>query len=129
MFYEEAKKGKTFFFSSHNLVEVQNLANVVTIIREGEIISTTNVFDLGNKVVQKIEVTLANNYDLGKLNDIQIISHHENQWSLLISNINALSSVLKTLSEQPVKSLSIFPPSLEDYFMRFYGKNNTNLGG
>ncbi len=125
---EEAKKGKTFFFSSHNLVEVQNLANIVTIIRNGEIISTTNVKDLGNKVVQKIEVTLGNNYDLEKLGDLQIISHNENHWTILISNITALPSLLKTISEQELQSLSIFPPSLEDYFMKFYGKNNTNIG-
>lgn len=124
---EEAKRGKTFFFSSHNLVEVQNLANIVTIIRNGEIISTTNVLELGNKVVQKIEVTLGNDYDLEKLHDVQILSHNGNHWTILISNIAVLPSVLKTLSEQPMQALSIFPPSLEDYFMKFYGKNIPNL--
>lgn len=35
---EEAKKGKTFLISSHNLPEIQRLADIVSVIKKGEIV-------------------------------------------------------------------------------------------
>ena len=70
---------------------------------------------------------MGNDFDLEALKSIQVLSHYGNHWTILIPNIATLPSILKALSEQPIQSFQALPPSLEDYFMQFYAKNNSNF--
>lgn len=117
---EEAKRGKTFFISSHYLGEIQRLAHTVSIIREGEIVSTMDVSKLDEQIVQKVHVDFYNPMDPNIFNDlnVSIISHDDREFILLIKgNYNQF---LEKISRFPIERFYAPEPSLEDYFMHFY---------
>lgn len=118
---EEANKGKTFFISSHYLPEIQRTADIVSIIRKGEIVTTMNVDELGEKVVQKLHVEFINDVDFSTITSIPGVNITErNGKQLTLMFTESLNQLLMNLSKFQIKSLILPEPSLEDYFMHFY---------
>lgn len=117
---EEAKKGKTFFISSHFLGEIQKLADTVSIIRNGEIVSTMQVSKLDEQVVQKVHIDFESCIDPVMIEDknIKIISHDGNEVIAIIKG--GYNSFLEKISKIPIERFYAPEPSLEDYFMHFY---------
>ncbi|MHA2277419.1 MAG: ABC transporter ATP-binding protein, partial [Candidatus Kariarchaeaceae archaeon] len=54
-------RGKTIFFSSHVLSEVQKVCDYVSVIRKGDIVSSEDVSTLVNKIQRKIVLTFNDN--------------------------------------------------------------------
>ncbi len=117
---DEVKKGKTFFISSHYLGEIQKIANIVSIIREGEIISTMDVSKLDQQVVQKVHVDFKSEVDPSLLQDpnITILSQEKNELILIVKG--DFNTFLEKISKFPIERFYAPEPSLEDYFMHFY---------
>ncbi|NHJ01850.1 MAG: ABC transporter ATP-binding protein [Candidatus Heimdallarchaeota archaeon] len=125
---EEVKKGKTFFISSHYLGEIQKIANIVSIIRDGEIISTMDVAKLDQQVVQKVHIDFKSDVDPSLLqdSDITVLSHEKNELILIIKG--DFNSFLDKISKYPIEKFYAPEPSLEDYFMHFYDlKRNSGV--
>lgn len=117
---EEAKKGKTFFISSHFLGEIQKLADTVSIIRNGEIVSTMQISKLDEQVVQKVHIDFESCIDPVIIEDknIKIISHDGNEVIAFIKG--DYNAFLDKISKIPIERFYAPEPSLEDYFMHFY---------
>ena len=117
---EEAKMGKTFFISSHFLGEIQKLADTVSIIRNGEIVSTMQVSKLDEQVVQKVHIDFKSCVDPVVIEDntIKIISHDGNEVIAIIKG--DYNAFLEKISRIPIERFYAPEPSLEDYFMHFY---------
>jgi len=117
---EEKKKGKTIFFSSHNLDEVQKICDRVAIISEGELISVENVSDLSKKVVRHLKAIIEDG-DLTLFEKAGIeMSVEGNEINFPIKERNNLNKILKLLSDMDVKDISYPPASLEEYFLLHY---------
>ncbi len=117
---EEKKKGKTIFFSSHNLDEVQKICDRVAIISKGELISVENVSDLSKKVVRHLKAIIENS-DLTEFEKAGIeMSVEGNEISFPIRERTILNKILKLLSDMDVKDISYPPASLEEYFLLHY---------
>lgn len=117
---EEKKKGKTIFFSSHNLDEVQKICDRVAIISKGELISVENVSDLSKKVVRHLKAIIENS-DLTEFEKAGIeMSVEGNEISFPIRERDILNKILKLLSDMDVKDISYPPASLEEYFLLHY---------
>jgi ABC-2 type transport system ATP-binding protein len=56
---EEKKRGKTIFFSTHILSDVETLCDRVVILRKGEVVVSGKVRELLRSDVRRIEITLA----------------------------------------------------------------------
>jgi ABC-2 type transport system ATP-binding protein len=56
---EERKRGRTIFFSTHILNDVETLCDRVTILRKGEVVVTGAISDLLRRDVRRSEVTLS----------------------------------------------------------------------
>ncbi|HKQ68907.1 MAG TPA: ABC transporter ATP-binding protein [Polyangiaceae bacterium] len=56
---EEKKRGKTVFFSTHILTDVETLCDRVVILRLGEVVVSGKVSELLRSDVRRVEVTLA----------------------------------------------------------------------
>src|SRR5262249_20573866 len=56
---EEKKRGKTVFFSTHILSDVETLCDRVVILRRGETVVSGAVRDLLRREVRRVEVTLS----------------------------------------------------------------------
>src|SRR5258705_7655389 len=64
---EEKKRGKTVFFSTHILNDVETLCDRVVILRKGEVVVSGKVRELLRSDVRRVEITLAEaNEDLTK---------------------------------------------------------------
>ena len=117
---EEKEKGKTIFFSSHNLDEVQKICDRVAIISEGELISVENVSDLSKKVVRHLKAIIEDG-DLTVFEKAGIeMSVEGNEISFPIRERMILNKILKLLSDMDVKDISYPPASLEEYFLLHY---------
>ncbi len=55
---EEARAGRTVFFSSHILSDVERLCNRVCILRKGEVVASGTMHDLLDAGVRRSEITL-----------------------------------------------------------------------
>src|SRR5258705_13052438 len=60
---EEKKRGKTVFFSTHILSDVETLCDRVVILRRGEVVVSGKVRELLRAEVRRIEVTLGDASD------------------------------------------------------------------
>jgi ABC-2 type transport system ATP-binding protein len=117
---EEKEKGKTIFFSSHNLDEVQKICDRVAIIREGKLISLENVKDLAKDVPRRLAIS-GSNIDTRPFEELGIKVMSEGEGiDIFITNKDQLSKVLKILAEMDIDDVSYPPASLEEYFLMHY---------
>ncbi|MFX0087795.1 MAG: ABC transporter ATP-binding protein [Candidatus Hodarchaeota archaeon] len=114
-------RGKTIFFSSHNLAEVQRICDRVGIVRDGHLISVVDVDSLNKEVSRVLEVTLLkpNKDQLRNFGD-RLLELEENRARILVSQSDSIDKYLEILIPMKPEEI-IFPPaSLEDYFLQFY---------
>ncbi|MFW9906088.1 MAG: ABC transporter ATP-binding protein [Candidatus Thorarchaeota archaeon] len=114
-------RGKTVFFSSHNLAEVQRICDRVGIVREGQLISVVDVDRLNKEVSRVLEVTLRapNNDQLRTFGD-KLLTLEENRARILVPQTDSIDSYLEVLIPMKPEEIVFPPASLEDYFLQFY---------
>ena len=113
-------QGKTIFFSSHDLSEVEKICDRIGLVRSGELIALEHISDLKKKMVRRMEIYFKGAYNPAdfKSSNIQIIDQQTNRLILTIKG--DINSVLRALAKYDINNL-IFPePSLEETFMQFY---------
>jgi ABC-2 type transport system ATP-binding protein len=59
---EERRRGRTIFFSTHILNDVESLCDRVAILREGEVVVSGRIAELLRRDARRTEITLAGNY-------------------------------------------------------------------
>jgi ABC-2 type transport system ATP-binding protein len=136
---EEKKKGRTFFFSSHFLSEVQHLCDRVGIIRKGQLVEIETVENLLNMRLKRVQVRFDRkrvNELISKLSGQEGFTDFQTSESLLSFQFSGDYGILiKALIEtSPVQDLTIESPGLEEVFLKYYedGKNkeaNQESGG
>jgi ABC-2 type transport system ATP-binding protein len=123
-------RGKTIFFSSHNLDEVQKISDEVAIIKEGRLVSCSLIQELSEKIPRKMIVSLGDSgkpEDLGTIPYVNVYkpasnanaSKYELWFDTPNPDFSAVFQALQTLN-LPLEEVTIPSPSLEDYFMQYY---------
>lgn len=115
-------RGKTIFFSSHYLAEVEKICDRVGLVKKGKLIASETVASLTEKRIRRFDVTFAQAYSVEDfdLQHTKIIAHGPRRLVLNVSgNINVL---VKQIAKYEVENLVFPEPSLEDIFMTFYKK-------
>jgi ABC-2 type transport system ATP-binding protein len=131
LIFEEQAKGKTIFFSSHNLDEVQRICDRVAIIREGKLVSIEKVRELAEKIPRKLRANFQkiSKEDLEQLGDIvKSVNEETGEVEIEIFNGKSLSSILNFLTTLPLVDLSYPKASLEEYFLTKYKANDLTGG-
>lgn len=111
-------QGKTVFLSSHNLVEVGNLCDRVSIIREGKIIDTIDLKSRLSDFGRIIEVEGNVPKELIEEISSQILSSKENSYRFLYKG--NIDRFIKSISHYDIINLSIRKENLEDTFIKYY---------
>lgn len=122
--HELKKAGKTVLLSSHILSEVEALCDRVSIIREGQIIETgtfkelrhltrTSVFLETNKPITGLE-------NIGGIHNLKL---QANQAQFSVDS-DKIDLILKHITQFQVQSFISKPPTLEELFIRYYGRDN-----
>ena len=127
-----AKSGKTIFFSSHILNDVQDIANRIGILHRGKIVKEGTPHDLqrdfqvGNtiQIIYSEKSKIYNNFEelqcIEKVNDsasnIQLLQL-ESETDLDV----CIEEILKTLLEHGIhiRNFNLLKPSLEDVYLKY----------
>jgi len=119
-FYEflrkERSKGRTIFFSSHILSEVDKICDRVGIIRNGRLVALEDIETLKKKTGKKIRLKIKEDP-----NELLKNAHTKlnNGW-IEINVLDTIDEWIKKISVFTVLALEVKEFSLEDYFMRYY---------
>ena len=119
-FYEfiskQKKKGKTMFFSSHILSEVDKICDRIAIIRNGELVALEDVETLKHKKGKKIRLKIKEKPETFKgPKDVKI----KDDWIEFIFTDN-VDQLIKKLSKYTILDLEINDFALEDIFIHYY---------
>ena len=117
---EMKNRGKTIFFSSHILSEVEKVCDRVGMLKGGKLVAIHKMSDIKKIRLKTIEISFKQevNKSIFKVNGVRKIEKNANTIRLWIdSNING---ILRIISEHPVENMSFRDASLEDIFMEYY---------
>ncbi len=123
---DRARNGRTVFFSSHVLSEVEATCSRVAILRAGELVAVESIENLRSKMVRRLQVRFHSSVpsDLTSVPGVtrsQIIGNEATLW--IRGNVNP---ILRTIAQTEVESF-IFPePELEDIFLSHYQNGGGN---
>jgi ABC-2 type transport system ATP-binding protein len=120
---EERRRGRTIFFSTHILNDVESLCDRVAILRKGEVVVSGRIAELLRRDARRSEVTLAGDYaGLSAAFTDEGLSVKEVAGLLvvLVEGADALGSVLERALEAGLSVEQVVPrhETLEDLFMR-----------
>ena len=117
---KENEKGKTIFFSSHVLSDVQKICDRVAIIRKGRIIKTESIESLKENMFKRVKITF---HDKDQINKFEINSKLnpvvENN-KLIFNYTASINDLLHHLSRFDINNLTIEDASLDEIFMQYY---------
>lgn len=123
----EAKdEGRTVFFCSHILSEVQAVCDRVGIIREGKLIKVERIDALTAQPFQRIKLRFDDMPEIEAFafEGVKILGRDDNTISLEVRE--NLPSVMRTAADYEVADIETQPVTLEEVFMAYYGRNNRN---
>ncbi len=120
---EEKKRGKTVFFSTHILSDVETLCDRVVILRRGEVVVSGKVRELLRSEVRRIEVTLGDASDalVRELTSQGAAPSRVGEHLVVeVEGETNIPKVLKSALESGARVIEVTPrrETLEDLFMR-----------
>jgi ABC-2 type transport system ATP-binding protein len=121
---EARDDGATVFFSSHNIAEVELIADQVNIISEGIVVEVVDVAELLTRALRRARITFRQTVDtapLLNLPGVSLLSQH-NDTSIELQITGDMDPLIKALAKFPVIDIQTARPSLEDIFMAYYEK-------
>ena len=122
---EVQAKGRTVFFSSHVLSEVERVCERVAIIREGRILRISKVSELKAKAMRRLAITFREPVSNDIFSNVPNVSEVVTEANRLYCTVHGpLDSFIKTLSAYEVNDMISQEPSLEDVFLQFYKKDS-----
>lgn len=117
---ERAAAGRTVFFSSHNLAEVQRLCHTVGIMRSGRLVTVESVDALRHRSYHIITVTFATPVP----SEDFVIPGIRLQWlngrTARFEVQDNLDGLIKAIARHQVVGIRTEEPSLEEVFLAYY---------
>lgn len=126
---EEKGKGNTVFLSSHILTEVEAICDRVGIIREGRLIIVENMSTFKRKTGKVLNVEFDRKVDPDIFMRLEGVSHIRcGEGNVLIMTVSShIDGVIKELARHMVIDLTYDEVSLEDLFLKYYGRENVSM--
>lgn len=118
MLAERNKKGVTVFLSSHILSEIQRYCRHAAIIREGRLLLSDRIENLGQTRAKR--VTLHGVSAPPSIEHIKDVKVQDDTVQFLYSGSPAL--LLKALAPLSLSDVTITEPDLEEIFLHYYSK-------
>lgn len=124
MVREVRADGRTVFFSSHILSEVQVVCDRVGIIREGRLVTTQRVEDLIAQRFNRMSLIFPAMPPVDAFVLPGVTELERTERSILLETRENLPRVLATAAEYDVLAIETHNLSLEEVFLAYYGKGN-----
>ena len=119
---EEVKaEGRTVFFSSHILPEVERVCDRVAFIRGGRIIAVEGVSDIMQKAFHRFEANIADAFSASEFEGLPgVAAVSVSGHTLTFDVIGSPDAAIKTLARHHVTKLFTHESALEDIFLAYY---------
>ncbi len=127
---EVRAQGRTVFFSSHVLPEVEQLCDRVAIIREGRLVAVERVDILKGRRLLQMRLAFAEPVPpdgFAQLPGVRILSHSNSSVHLEVAG--EVDPVIKAAARYHVVAVETIQPSLEEVFMAYYGMSEHLVPG
>ena len=121
LIFEEKSEGKTILLSSHDLLEISNCCDFVTIIRDGKVIESQSKSEIEKKSLRIIKVKFNIPPSIEKLDGLDFIKSFESnddQISFMISN--DVNSFIKFISDYEIIDMESENSNLSDTLMEYF---------
>jgi ABC-2 type transport system ATP-binding protein len=123
---ERAAAGRTIFFSSHELDQVEHVAERVGIVRGGRLVAVESIATLRQRALRRVEVRLGAAADgLERLRDVPGV--RDVSWGDGVVRLDvegAMDALVKELARLPVQTLTGEAPELDEIFRSYYGASD-----
>jgi ABC-2 type transport system ATP-binding protein len=118
-----ARRGRSVFFSSHVLSEVEAVCKRVAILRRGEIVALEAIGKLREKVVRKLTVRMRGDaaIDWAAIPGVARSDVRGSEATLWVQG-GDLNPLLRALASASVDDVVFPEPQLEDIFLSYYGE-------
>ncbi|MGD8813176.1 MAG: ABC transporter ATP-binding protein [Anaerolineales bacterium] len=119
---EARADGATVFFSSHNIAEVEAVADHVNIIREGIVVEVVDVAELLTRALRHARITFREPVEITALTQLPGVSllSQDNHSTAELQITGDMDTLIKALGNYPVVDMQTTRPSLESIFMTYY---------
>ena len=118
---ETAAEGRTVFLSSHELDEVQRLADRIAIIKQGQLIVTDTVDGLRQSAPRTIEFRFACDIDPGRFSAIEGVRVTEaERGHITLALHGPVAPVLRAAAELDPVDVIAKPADLDELFLAYY---------
>jgi ABC-2 type transport system ATP-binding protein len=124
MVREVKADGRTVFFSSHILPEVQAVCDRVGIIREGQLVATQRVEELIAARLNRMTLIFADLPPVGAFDFEGVTEISRTEKSVVLEVRENLPKALSTAAKYDIRDIETQNMSLEEIFLAFYGKGN-----
>jgi ABC-2 type transport system ATP-binding protein len=119
---EEKQKGKTILMSSHMFQEIERTCDQVGLIKDGRMISVSEIAEVRKQQRKVFVVTLSTMEEVEKLKATDLTISHQEGTRVEIVVKGDYPSFLQTLAKFDVRNLDLHTQSLEELFMHYYDK-------
>jgi ABC-2 type transport system ATP-binding protein len=121
----EAKEdGRTVFFSSHILSEVQAVCDRVGIIRDGQLVASERVEDMFAQRMNRMSLIFHEIPPAGTFDFPGVIELERGEQSIMLEVRENLPQVLAAAAQYQAVDIDTHNISLEEIFLAYYGKGN-----
>jgi ABC-2 type transport system ATP-binding protein len=120
---ERAAAGRTIFFSSHELDQVEHVVERVGIVRGGRLVAVESIATLRQRALRRVEVRLAT--AAGGLERLRTVPGvRDVSWDDGVVRLDvegAMDALVKELARLRVGTLTSEAPELDEIFRSYYG--------
>jgi ABC-2 type transport system ATP-binding protein len=123
---EVRKEGRTVFFSSHIMSEVERICDRVAIIREGKLVKVGHISELVGLKNHQLELTFVGTAPADEIKSIAGVTRLEvkqdgsNQVVHCVVRADSMDAILKVAARYPIANMVSREPSLEESFLDYY---------
>ena len=118
---ELGREGCTIFFSSHNLTEVEHLADTVGIIRRGRLVSKESIDEMKRRNLQKrVEIHFKSRNALEDFIEIYPCQAEKNGLQLTFIANDKPGRLISALQGFDIADFTVTQPGLEEIFLEYY---------
>jgi ABC-2 type transport system ATP-binding protein len=128
---ETARDGRTVFLSSHDLDEVQRVAERIAIIRDGGIVVTDTVDGLRSHAPRTMELQLGSEVDgaVRTLSEVEgVVAEAVGPRRVRLTVSGAVAPVLHAIAPLDPVDLTARPVDLDELFLSYYRNESTSQG-
>jgi ABC-2 type transport system ATP-binding protein len=126
---EVRAEGRTVFFSSHNLAEVERVCDRVGIIRGGRLAAVETTETLVDKSFRHVVLTFAEEVDPKPFEALRGVRNLESEGKRISFTLyDDLDEIVKLAARHRLVNLEYERPSLEEVFLTYYERENGGEG-